>query len=68
VAGSRRRRHDFYDVRRGNDRQPQFTRLVFAGIGLATLVYMLIGWFSTVSRESEHGDYNRKVDVSFRWG
>ena len=37
-------------------------------IGLATLVYMLIGWFSTVSRESEHGDYNRKVDVSFRWG
>jgi cytochrome c oxidase subunit 3 len=37
-------------------------------IGLATLVYMLIGWFSAVSQESEHGDYNRKVDVSFRWG
>ena len=37
-------------------------------IGLATLVYMFVGWFSTVSRESEQGDYNRKVDVSFRWG
>ena len=37
-------------------------------IGLATLIYMLVGWFSIVSRESEHGDYNRKVDVSFRWG
>ncbi|HKO66966.1 MAG TPA: cytochrome c oxidase subunit 3, partial [Burkholderiaceae bacterium] len=37
-------------------------------IGLATLVYMLIGWFSIVSHESERGDYNRKVDVSFRWG
>ena len=37
-------------------------------IGLSTLIYMLIGWFSIVSRESEHGDYNRKVDVSFRWG
>ncbi|HKO66546.1 MAG TPA: cytochrome c oxidase subunit 3, partial [Burkholderiaceae bacterium] len=33
-----------------------------------TLVYMLIGWFSIVSHESERGDYNRKVDVSFRWG
>ncbi|MGH6611180.1 MAG: cytochrome c oxidase subunit 3 [Burkholderiaceae bacterium] len=38
------------------------------GIGLATLIYMFIGWFAIVSRESEGGDYNRKVDVSFRWG
>ena len=37
-------------------------------IGLGILTYMLVGWFSIVSRESEHGDYNRKVDVSFRWG
>src|SRR5512134_1258048 len=37
-------------------------------IGLATLIYMMFGWFSTVSAESEHGSYNRHVDVSFRWG
>jgi cytochrome c oxidase subunit 3 len=37
-------------------------------IGLATLVYMMFGWFSAVSAESEHGSYNRAVDVSFRWG
>ena len=37
-------------------------------IGLATLVYMMFGWFGTVSAESEHGSYNRNVDVSFRWG
>ena len=37
-------------------------------IGLATLVYMMVGWFSTVSAESERGSYNRSVDVSFRWG
>ncbi len=37
-------------------------------IGLGTLTYMLVGWFSIVSRESEHGDYNHKVDISFRWG
>jgi cytochrome c oxidase subunit 3 len=37
-------------------------------IGLATLVYMMFGWFGAVSAESEHGSYNRRVDVSFRWG
>jgi cytochrome c oxidase subunit III len=37
-------------------------------IGLATLIYMMVGWFSVVSAESEQGAYNRKVDVSFRWG
>jgi len=37
-------------------------------VGMATLVYMLIGWFSIVSRESEQGDYNARVDGSFRWG
>jgi cytochrome c oxidase subunit III len=37
-------------------------------IGLATLIYMMYGWFSTVSAESERGNYNHHVDVSFRWG
>jgi cytochrome c oxidase subunit 3 len=37
-------------------------------IGLATLGYMMFGWFGVVSRESEQGAYNRKVDYSFRWG
>ena len=37
-------------------------------IGGLFLAYMLFGWFGTVSAESEHGSYNRNVDVSFRWG
>jgi cytochrome c oxidase subunit 3 len=37
-------------------------------VGLAILFFMMFGWFSTVSAESEHGSYNRHVDVSFRWG
>ena len=40
--------------------------ILFAG--LAILAYMLVGWFHTVSHESEGGSYNRQVDVSFRWG
>jgi cytochrome c oxidase subunit 3 len=36
--------------------------------GFAVLIYMMFGWFGTVIRESEGGTYNRKVDVSFRWG
>jgi cytochrome c oxidase subunit 3 len=36
--------------------------------GFAVLVYMMFGWFRTVVSESETGTYNRKVDVSFRWG
>ena len=40
--------------------------IVFAG--LAILAYMLVGWFHTVSHESEGGKYNKQVDVSFRWG
>jgi cytochrome c oxidase subunit 3 len=38
-----------------------------AGIGFATLVYMLFGWFGDVIGESEHRLYNKKVDLSFRW-
>ncbi len=37
-------------------------------IGFAILVYMLFGWFGTVSRESEDGKFNKQVDNSFRWG
>ena len=37
-------------------------------IGLATLTFMMVGWFGAVSAESEHGQYNRAVDISFRWG
>jgi cytochrome c oxidase subunit 3 len=37
------------------------------GIFLAILVYMMIGWFGEVSRESEGGQYNQRVDLSFRW-
>jgi len=36
--------------------------------GFATLIYMMYGWFSMVSQESERGMFNRQVDVSFRWG
>ncbi len=37
-------------------------------IGFAILIYMLFGWFGTVSRESEDGKFNKQVDNSFRWG
>ncbi len=36
-------------------------------IGLAILVYMFFGWFGTVIAESEGGQYNARVDTSFRW-
>jgi cytochrome c oxidase subunit 3 len=36
--------------------------------GFAILLYMMRGWFAAVVGESETGTYNRKVDVSFRWG
>jgi cytochrome c oxidase subunit III len=36
--------------------------------GLAMLIYMVVGWFGSVIRESESGKYNDQVDVSFRWG
>lgn len=37
-------------------------------IGVATVLYMMFGWFGTVIRESESGYYNEQVDKSFRWG
>ncbi|MCO5119357.1 MAG: cytochrome c oxidase subunit 3 [Burkholderiaceae bacterium] len=36
-------------------------------IFLAILLYMFIGWFTQVARESEAGLYSRRVDASFRW-
>jgi len=36
--------------------------------GFAILAYMIVGWFHTVSHESEGGKYNSQVDLSFRWG
>src|ERR1700756_2640507 len=40
--------------------------LVLAGVCL--LLTMMFGWFGRVIDESEHRLYNKKVDVSFRWG
>jgi cytochrome c oxidase subunit III len=40
--------------------------LVLAGFAL--LVTMMFGWFGTVIGESEHRLYNKRVDLSFRWG
>jgi len=36
-------------------------------IGLAILAYMFFGWFGQVISESEGGQYNARVDSSFRW-
>ena len=35
-------------------------------VGLAIMVFMLFGWFSTVVNESQNGTYNGQVDTSFR--
>ncbi|HKE42298.1 MAG TPA: cytochrome c oxidase subunit 3 [Casimicrobiaceae bacterium] len=36
--------------------------------GFAVLLTMMFGWFGRVIDESQHHLYNKKVDVSFRWG
>ncbi len=41
---------------------------VLAWTGVAVVVVMIVGWFSTVIGESEGGTYNRQVDRSFRMG
>jgi cytochrome c oxidase subunit 3 len=41
---------------------------VVLAIGFAVLIYMMFGWFGTVVRESESGKFNKRVDMSFRWG
>jgi cytochrome c oxidase subunit 3 len=35
--------------------------------GFSVLIYMFFGWFGTVIAESESGQYNSRVDASFRW-
>ncbi len=41
---------------------------IFMLIGAALVITMIVGWFSTVVRESEAGMYDSQVDMSFRWG
>jgi len=36
--------------------------------GVCVLFFMMFGWFGTVARESEGGQYNQQVDAGFRWG
>ena len=37
-------------------------------LGIATIVFMVFGWFGTVIRESVGGMFNKQVDTSFRMG
>ena len=41
---------------------------IFMLVGAALVITMIVGWFSTVVRESEAGMYDSQVDMSFRWG
>ena len=45
---------------------PNGKYILFAG--LALIIYMMVGWFSTVISESEEGLYDAQVDTSFRMG
>ena len=36
--------------------------------GVCILFFMMFGWFGSVARESEGGQYNSQVDAGFRWG
>ncbi|MDX1668674.1 MAG: cytochrome c oxidase subunit 3, partial [Limnobacter sp.] len=36
-------------------------------LSLAVLFFVLYGWFKAVVSESQGGQYNQRVDVSFRW-
>jgi cytochrome c oxidase subunit III len=36
-------------------------------LGSVILIYMFVGWFAAVIHESEMGQYNHRVDASFRW-
>ena len=36
--------------------------------GIAMMIFTLFGWFGDVIRESEGGNYNGQVDISFRQG
>ncbi len=36
-------------------------------LGIALLIYMMFGWFGQVVKESQGGQYGKRVDLSFRW-
>lgn len=40
---------------------------IVLALGFAILVFMMVGWFGSVIRESEGGLYSKQVDTSFRW-
>lgn len=42
--------------------------LVFLGIGVATIIFMVSGWFNHVIKESHAGLYSAQMDNSFRQG
>jgi len=42
--------------------------MIMTWVGLAIIVFMLVGWFGQVISESESGTYNKQVDGSFRLG
>ncbi len=37
-------------------------------LGVAVVIFMMVGWFGIVIRESQARLYNNQVDKSFRWG
>jgi cytochrome c oxidase subunit III len=39
--------------------------VLLAGLGI--MIFMMIGWFGEVIRDSEAGRFNKQVDSSFRW-
>lgn len=44
------------------------TAIFLLPVGAAILIFMMAGWFGIVITESEKGQYNQQVDISFRWG
>ncbi len=36
--------------------------------GMAILIFMMVGWFGQVIKESLAGMYSKQMDTSFRWG
>ena len=36
--------------------------------GMAIIIFMMIGWFGQVIKESLSGMYSKQMDISFRWG
>lgn len=44
-----------------------FGPYILAG-GMAVVIFMMVGWFNAVIKESQSDLYNLQVDRSFRWG